>query len=54
MKSGIDPTGEVPEGGLNGCNIEFTTDPAKLGECKFIVGAVVVYESTVAPGRALS
>jgi len=40
MKSGIDPTGEVPEGGLKGCNIEFTTDPAKLGECKFIVVAV--------------
>ncbi len=40
MKSGIDPTGEVPEGGLKGCNIEFTTDAAKLGECKFIVVAV--------------
>ena len=40
MKSGIDPTGEVPEGGLKDCNIEFTTDAAKLGECKFIVVAV--------------
>lgn len=30
MKNGIDPTGEVPEGGLKDCKIEFTTDAAKL------------------------
>jgi len=40
MKSGIDPTGEVPEGGLKGSKIEFTADPAKIGECRFIIVAV--------------
>jgi len=40
MKNGIDPTGEVPEGGLKDCKIEFTTDAAKLAACKFIVVAV--------------
>lgn len=85
MQQGIDPTGEVPEGGLKKVKIDFTTDPAKLGECRFIIVAVptpvdrnkrpdltplvmssttvgkymprdsiVVYESTVAHGRALS
>jgi len=75
----------VPEGGLKKVKIDFTTDPAKLGECRFIIVAVptpvdrnkrpdltplvmssttvgkymprdsiVVYESTVAHGRALS
>ncbi|HPT47043.1 MAG TPA: hypothetical protein PLM07_14245 [Candidatus Rifleibacterium sp.] len=83
MQQGIDPTGEVPEGGLKNVKIDFTTDPEKLRECRFIIvavptpvdrnkrpdltplvmssttvgkyipkGAVVVYESTVAPGRA--
>jgi UDP-N-acetyl-D-galactosamine dehydrogenase len=40
MKQGIDPTGEVPEGGLNDVEIDFTTDPAMLKECRFIVVAV--------------
>ncbi|MEW6712276.1 MAG: nucleotide sugar dehydrogenase [Candidatus Riflebacteria bacterium] len=40
MKQGIDPTGEVPEGGLKEVTIDFTTDPAKLSECRFIVVAV--------------
>jgi UDP-N-acetyl-D-galactosamine dehydrogenase len=40
MKQGIDPTGEVPEGGLNDVEIEYTTDPAMLKECRFIVVAV--------------
>jgi UDP-N-acetyl-D-galactosamine dehydrogenase len=85
MQQRIDPTGEVPEGGLKNVKIDFTTDPEKLRECRFIVVAVptpvdrnkrpdltplvlssttvgkymprnalVVYESTVAPGRAPS
>jgi UDP-N-acetyl-D-galactosamine dehydrogenase len=40
MKQGIDPTGEVPEGGLKDVEIEYTTDPAMLKECRFIVVAV--------------
>lgn len=40
MKQGIDPTGEVPAGGLNEVNIEFSSDPSKLSECRFIVVAV--------------
>jgi UDP-N-acetyl-D-galactosamine dehydrogenase len=40
MKQGIDPTGEVPEGGLKEVEIEFTADPARLKECGFIVVAV--------------
>ncbi|PKL40257.1 MAG: nucleotide sugar dehydrogenase [Candidatus Riflebacteria bacterium HGW-Riflebacteria-1] len=40
MRQGIDPTGEVPEGGLKNCSIDFTTDPAKLADCRFIVVAV--------------
>ena len=40
MKQGIDPTGEVPEGGLKDVNIDFTTNPEKLKECQFIVVAV--------------
>jgi UDP-N-acetyl-D-galactosamine dehydrogenase len=40
MKNGIDPTGEVPEGGLQQVNIDFTNDPARLSECQFIVIAV--------------
>lgn len=40
MKQGIDPTGEVPEGGLRNASIDFTTDPAKLADCHFIVVAV--------------
>lgn len=40
MQQGIDPTGEVPEGGLKEVSIDFTTDPARLSECRFIVVAV--------------
>lgn len=40
VKRGIDPTGEVPKDGLKNCKIEFTTDPTKLRECRFIVVAV--------------
>lgn len=40
MQQGIDPTGEVPEGGLKKVKIDFTTDPEKLGECRFIIVAV--------------
>ena len=40
MKKGIDPTGEVPENGLNEVNIEFTCDPVKLEKCKFMIVAV--------------
>lgn len=40
MKQGIDPTGEVPDGGLKNVKIDFTTDPEKLGECRFIIVAV--------------
>jgi UDP-N-acetyl-D-galactosamine dehydrogenase len=40
MKKGIDPTGEVPEGGLAEVKIDFTTDPEKLRDCRFIVVAV--------------
>lgn len=40
MKQGIDPTGEVPEGGLKDSNIEFTCDPERIGACRFIIVAV--------------
>lgn len=40
MKQGIDPTGEIPEGGLKDVNIDFTSDPNKLNECQLIVVAV--------------
>jgi len=40
MKQGIDPTGEVPAGGLKEVKIDFTTNPEKLSECRFIVVAV--------------
>ncbi len=40
MKQGIDPTGEIPAGGLKDSKILFTTDPEKLSECQFIVVAV--------------
>lgn len=40
LQSGIDPTGELPEGGLGHCNIEFTSDPVRLNGCGFIVIAV--------------
>ena len=39
LQQGIDPTGEVPEGGLKNVKIDFTTDPEKLRECRFIVVA---------------
>ena len=40
LKKGIDPTGEVPEGGLKKVKIEFTDDPAAIAEARFIVVAV--------------
>jgi len=40
MKQGIDPTGEVPDNGLNQVNIHFTDKPESLKECQFIVVAV--------------
>lgn len=40
MKQGIDPTGEVPPGGLKEVKVDFTTNPEKLSECRFIVVAV--------------
>ncbi|HNV69851.1 MAG TPA: nucleotide sugar dehydrogenase [Candidatus Ozemobacteraceae bacterium] len=40
LKKGIDPTGEVPEGGLKEVKIEFTDDPSRIAEAKFIVVAV--------------
>lgn len=40
MKQGIDPTGEVPEGGLAEVKIDFTTDARKLKDCGFVVVAV--------------
>nr|MBP7636139.1 nucleotide sugar dehydrogenase [Candidatus Ozemobacteraceae bacterium] len=40
LKKGIDPTGEVPEGGLKQVKIDFTTDPKALENCRFIVVAV--------------
>ena len=40
LRQGIDPTGEVPDGSFAGCSIDFTTDPALLRMCSFIVIAV--------------
>ncbi len=40
MKKGIDPTGEVPPGGLDMVSIDFTTDPEKLRDCQFVIVAV--------------
>ena len=40
LKKGIDPTGEVPKGGLKEVKIEFTTDPNSIRESRFIVVAV--------------
>ncbi|MBF0547097.1 MAG: nucleotide sugar dehydrogenase [Candidatus Riflebacteria bacterium] len=40
LKQGIDPTGEVPTGGLKEVKIEFTSDPKLLKNCRFIVVAV--------------
>lgn len=39
----------MPESGLQGCKIDFTTDPAKIGECHFIVVAAV-YDSILEAG----
>ena len=40
IKQGIDPTGEVPPGGLKEVQIEFTDSPSALKGCRFIVVAV--------------
>lgn len=40
LLSGVDRTREVEAADLRSTNLEFTTDPAKLGECTFIVVAV--------------
>jgi len=40
LRKGIDPTGEVPEGGLRQVKIEYTNNAAQLAECNFIVVAV--------------
>ena len=39
-KQGIDPTNEVGSEGLAGCTVDFTADPARLKEAKFIIVAV--------------
>ncbi len=39
-KKGIDPTGEIPKNGLNDVVIDFTNEPSRLKECKFIIVAV--------------
>ncbi len=40
LKRGIDPTGEISDSNLKNCRIDFSTDPNKLKDCKFIVVAV--------------
>ena len=40
LQQGIDPTGEIPEGGLQQVEIEYTATPVQLKECRFIVVAV--------------
>ncbi len=40
LKKGVDPTGEVPEGGLKKVNIAFTDDPTSISKSRFIVVAV--------------
>lgn len=40
LEQGIDPTGEVPEGGLQDVKIAYTTNPADLRECRFLIVAV--------------
>ena len=40
IKQGIDPTGEIPENGLQEVDIHFTDKPEILKDCKFIVVAV--------------
>jgi len=40
LNKGIDPTGEIADFAPQGASIEFTTDPAKLRECHFIVVSV--------------
>ena len=40
LKKGIDPTGEVPPGGLNEVEIDFTSDSSRIAEARFIVVAV--------------
>lgn len=39
-KNGVDPTGEVGSEGLLDCRVDFTSDPAKLKEAKFVIVAV--------------
>lgn len=39
-KSGIDPTHEVGDERIAACKVDFTADPKRLQECKFIIVAV--------------
>ena len=39
-KSGIDPTNEVGNEAISACTVDFTDDPARLQEAKFIIVAV--------------
>lgn len=39
-KRGKDPTGEVGDGAVKNCSVEFTSDPAKLREASFHIVAV--------------
>lgn len=38
--SGVDPTHEVGDERIKACNIDFTSDPVRLQECRFIIVAV--------------
>ncbi|RCK74629.1 MAG: UDP-glucose dehydrogenase [Candidatus Ozemobacter sibiricus] len=40
LRRGIDPTGEVPPGGLREVEIAFSDDPAALADARFIIVAV--------------
>ena len=39
-KSGVDPTREVGDEKIKKCTVDFTADPERLRECKFIIVAV--------------
>lgn len=39
-KKGVDPTKEVGDDAIAQCNVDFTSDPARLKEAKFIIVAV--------------
>lgn len=39
-KSGVDPTHEIGDERIKSCNVDFTAQPERLCECKFIIVAV--------------